>query len=117
MTDSISLVGRTNVGKSLLFNKLIQYKNSIVLNKHGVTRDINEGKVLYQDKYLNLIDTAGISSTDEHFSKLSYEKTMEAIARSSVVLFVTSIEDGITSSDKEICSLLRKLNKSIFSSN
>ena len=114
MTDSISLVGRTNVGKSLLFNKLIQYKNSIVLNKHGVTRDINEGKILYQDKYLNLIDTAGISSTDEHFSKLSYEKTIEAIGRSSVVLFVTSIEDGITSSDKEICSLLRKLNKSIF---
>tara|TARA_Y100000591_G_scaffold149320_1_gene128264 strand:- start:296 stop:1612 length:1317 start_codon:yes stop_codon:yes gene_type:complete len=114
MTDSISLVGRTNVGKSLLFNKLIQYKNSIVLNKHGVTRDINEGKILYQDKYLNLIDTAGISSTDEHFSNLSYEKTIEAIGRSSVVLFVTSIEDGVTSNDKEICSLLRKMNKSIF---
>tara|TARA_Y100001936_G_scaffold248119_1_gene295320 strand:- start:176 stop:1492 length:1317 start_codon:yes stop_codon:yes gene_type:complete len=114
MTDSISLVGRTNVGKSLLFNKLIQYKNSIVLNKHGVTRDINEGKILYQDKYLNLIDTAGITSTDEHFTKLSYEKTLGAIERSSIVLFVTSIEDGITSSDKEICSLLRKLNKSIF---
>ena len=114
MTESISLVGRTNVGKSLLFNKLIQYKNSIVLNKHGVTRDINEGKILYQDKYLNLIDTAGISSSDEHFSQLSYEKTIEAIKRSSIILFVTSIEDGITSSDKEICSLLRKLNKSIF---
>lgn len=114
MTDYISLVGRTNVGKSLLFNKLIQYKNSIVLNKHGVTRDVNEGKVLYQDKYLNLIDTAGISSSDEHFSLLSYEKTLEAIKRSSLVLFVTSIEDGITSSDREICSLLRKINKSIY---
>ena len=113
MTDSVSLVGRTNVGKSLLFNKLIQYKNSIVLNKHGVTRDVNEGKVLYEDQYLNLIDTAGISSSDEHFSKLSYEKTIQAIKRSSVILFVTSIEDGITSADKEICNLLRKLNKSI----
>ena len=113
MTDSVSLVGRTNVGKSLLFNKLIQYKNSIVLNKHGVTRDTNEGKILYQDQYLNIIDTAGISTSDEHFSKLSYEKTIEAIKRTSTILFVTSIEDGITSADKEICSLLRKMNKPI----
>ena len=59
MSDSICLVGRTNVGKSLLFNRLIQYKNSIVLNKHGVTRDINEGKVLFEDKYLYIYDTAG----------------------------------------------------------
>ena len=64
MTDSIALVGRTNVGKSLLFNKLVQYKNSIVLNKHGVTRDVNQGKLLYEDKYLHLYDTAGITSQD-----------------------------------------------------
>ena len=55
MSNSICLVGRTNVGKSLLFNKLVQYKNSIVLNKHGVTRDINEGKILFEDKYLNML--------------------------------------------------------------
>ena len=79
MSDSICLVGRTNVGKSLLFNKLVQYKNSIVLNKHGVTRDVNEGKVLFEDKYLNIFDTAGISSSDKHFSKLAYDKTIEAI--------------------------------------
>ena len=74
MTDSIALVGRTNVGKSLLFNKLVQYKNSIVLNKHGVTRDVNQGKLLYEDKYLNLYDTAGImkkSSTKEIINKYS----------------------------------------------
>ena len=113
MTDSIALVGRTNVGKSLLFNKLVQYKNSIVLNKHGVTRDVNQGKLLYEDKYLNLYDTAGITSQDEQFSNLAFEKTIQAIKKSSVVLFVTSIEEGITSSDKEICSILRKLNKEI----
>ena len=113
MSDSICLVGRTNVGKSLLFNKLIQYKNSIVLNKHGVTRDVNEGKILFEDKYLNIFDTAGISSLDEHFSKLAYDKTIEAINKSSVILFVTSIDDGITSGDLEICSILRKLNKRI----
>ena len=79
MTESIALVGRTNVGKSLLFNKLVQYKNSIVLNKHGVTRDVNQGKILYEDKYLDLYDTAGITSQDEHFSKLAYEKTLQAI--------------------------------------
>ena len=55
MSDSICLVGRTNVGKSLLFNKLVQYKNSIVLNKHGVTRDVNEGKILFEDKYLTFL--------------------------------------------------------------
>ena len=113
MSDSICLVGRTNVGKSLLFNKLVQYKNSIVLNKHGVTRDVNEGKVLFEDKYLNIFDTAGISSSDEHLSKLAYDKTIEAINKSSVILFVTSIDDGITSGDLEICSILRKFNKRI----
>ena len=76
MTNIISLVGRTNVGKSLLFNKLTQYKNSIVLNKHGVTRDVNQGKLLFKDKYLDIFDTAGISSSDECLSKLSYEKTI-----------------------------------------
>ena len=113
MSDSICLVGRTNVGKSLLFNKLVQYKNSIVLNKHGVTRDVNEGKVLFEDKYLNIFDTAGITSSDEHFSKLAYDKTIEAINKSSVILLVTSIDDGITSGDLEICSILRKFNKRI----
>ena len=113
MSDSICLVGRTNVGKSLLFNKLVQYKNSIVLNKHGVTRDVNEGKVLFEDKYLNIYDTAGISSSEEHFSKLAYDKTIEAINKSSVILLVTSIDDGITSGDLEICSILRKFNKRI----
>ena len=113
MSDSICLVGRTNVGKSLLFNKLVQYKNSIVLNKHGVTRDVNEGKILFEDKFLNLLDTAGISSSDEQFTKLAYDKTMDAINKSTVILFVTSVDEGITSVDLEICSILRKFNKRI----
>ena len=99
MSDFVSLVGRTNVGKSLLFNKLTQFKNSIVLNKHGVTRDVNQGKILYQDKYLNIFDTAGIDSNDAEFSQLSYEKTISAIDKSSVILFVTSVEDGLTESE------------------
>ena len=114
MTDSIALVGRTNVGKSLLFNKLVQHKNSIVLNKHGVTRDVNQGKLLFEDKYLNLYDTAGITSQDAEFSELAYKKTINAINKSSLVLFITSLEDGITTSDRDICDTLRKLNKKTF---
>ena len=60
-----------------------------------------------------MYDTAGITSQDEQFSNLAYEKTIQAIKKSSIVLFVTSIEEGITSSDKEICIILRKLNKEI----
>ena len=111
MTNIISLVGRTNVGKSLLFNKLTQYKNSIVLNKHGVTRDVNQGKLLFEDKYLDIFDTAGISSSDESLTKLSYEKTLSTIKKSDIVLFVVSLEDGITNSDKELMSMLRKHDK------
>ena len=111
MTNIISLVGRTNVGKSLLFNKLTQYKNSIVLNKHGVTRDVNQGKLLFEDKYLDIFDTAGISSSDESLTKLSYEKTLSIIKKSDIVLFVVSLEDGITNSDKELMSMLRKHDK------
>ena len=113
MSNTVALVGRTNVGKSLLFNKLIQYKNSIVLNKHGVTRDVNEGKVLYEDRYVNIYDTAGITSEDKEFSKLSYDKTINAIKKSSLILFITSLEDGLTSMDKEICQYIRKNNKSV----
>lgn len=113
MTETIALVGRTNVGKSLLFNKLTQFKNSIVLNKHGVTRDVNQGKLLFEDKYLNLYDTAGITSDDENFSNLAYEKTLQAVDKSSLIFFVTSLEDGVTTKDKEICTILRKLNKKI----
>ena len=111
MTNIISLVGRTNVGKSLLFNKLTQYKNSIVLNKHGVTRDVNQGKLLFEDKYLDIFDTAGISSSDESLTKLSYEKTLSIIKKSDIVLFIVSLEDGITNSDKELMSMLRKHDK------
>ncbi len=113
MTNSVALVGRTNVGKSLLFNKLVQYKNSIVLNKHAVTRDVNQGELLFEDKYLNLYDTAGITSEDQEFTKLAYDKTIQAIKKSQLILLVTSLEDGVTANDLEICKIIRKLNKKV----
>ena len=98
--------------KSLLFNKLIQYKNSIVLNKHGVTKDINQGKILYKDKYINIFDTAGITSSDEQFSKLAYEKTLYAInEHHRSICNVYGRWHLII--DQEICSILRKMNKNI----
>ena len=113
MSDFVSLVGRTNVGKSLLFNKLTQFKNSIVLNKHGVTRDINQGKIPFMkiNILIYLILQALIPTIK---SSLSYHmKTISAIDKSSMILLVTSIEDGLTASDHKICSFLRKLNKNI----
>ena len=79
----------------------------------GLLETLMKEKSYLKISISNIYDTAGISSSDEHFSKLAYDKTIEAINKSSVILFVTSIDEGITSGDLEICSILRKFNKRI----
>ena len=113
MEEMIAIVGRTNVGKSLLFNKLIENKKSLVIDFHGVTRDINAGYLNKNNNGILIHDTAGIQDKNDELQIESFSKTSESIKNSSAVLFMVSASDGIVSEDYDICKTLRKLNKKI----
>ena len=113
MKNSIAIVGRTNVGKSLLFNKLTKSRRSLVIDHHGVTRDINTGELFLGNRSINIEDTGGIPEGVDQFSDQILEKVSKSISNSDLVLFVVSAADGLTTQDQEICAMLRKINKKI----
>ncbi len=113
MKNSIAIVGRTNVGKSLLFNKLTKSRRSLVIDHHGVTRDINAGELFLGNRSINIEDTGGIPEGIDQFSDQILEKVSKSISNSNLVLFVVSAADGLTVQDQEICTMLRKTNKKI----
>ncbi|MEC7734582.1 MAG: ribosome biogenesis GTPase Der, partial [Pseudomonadota bacterium] len=114
MTKTIAIIGRPNVGKSTLFNRLIEKRIAIVADEPGVTRDfIIEG---YEDKGINfnLIDTAGIyESNKKKLSKVLKETSKSAIERSDILIFLLDVREGITSDDLYLSKLLRKSGKKI----
>ena len=114
MTKTIAIIGRPNVGKSTLFNRLIEKRIAIVADEPGVTRDfIIEG---YEDKGINfnLIDTAGIyESNKKKLSKVLKESSKSAIERSDILIFLLDVREGITSDDLYLSKLLRKSGKEI----
>ena len=115
MSDEVVIVGKTNVGKSLLFNKLIGQKKSLVINYHGVTRDVMSGVIQTDEGYfVRLHDTGGfqIDVDDEIYTKTK-SKIIDQISNSKLVLFVVSAKDEINSIELEILELIRKKNKKI----
>ena len=96
---TISLAGKTNAGKSSLFNKLIGYERSIVTEQEGTTRDTVEANLIIGGQDVSLIDTAGIRKTKNVIEKKGISRTYDAINRSDLVLFVDQ-EDPITESKK-----------------
>ena len=113
MNNSIAIVGRTNVGKSLLFNKLTKARKSLVIDHHGVTRDINAGQLFIDDRFALIEDTGGIPEKNDEFSEQILEKISKSLDKASLILFVVSAQDGLTVQDHEICKMLRKLNVKI----
>ena len=110
MKEIITIVGRTNVGKSLLFNKLTCAKKSLVINDDGITRDINTGYLNSNNKYYYIEDTGGIPSKDNEFSDEILSKAIESIEQSNLILFVVSASEGLTNHDIDISKMLRKRN-------
>ena len=96
---TISLAGKTNAGKSSLFNKLIGYERSIVTEQEGTTRDTVEASLIIGGQDVSLIDTAGIRKTKNVIEKKGISRTYDAINRSDLVLFVDQ-EDPIKESKK-----------------
>ena len=111
----IAFVGRPNVGKSTLFNKLIGKRISIVDDTPGVTRDRVYGECEWRNQKLSLIDTGGIEFGDSHDVILNeiYNQATMAMDLANIIVLVTNIKDGIVSSDIEIANILKKSGKPI----
>jgi len=108
---NVVIVGRTNVGKSTLFNKITQTQRSIVLDEEGVTRDCIVEKAEWNGVAFNLVDTGGISlvKKQDFISKQIYNKAEKVIQEAAAILLVCDIQVGITEEDKRIARKLLKL--------
>ena len=114
MSTTVALVGRTNVGKSSLFNKLAKSKSALVSEQEGLTRDIKSTSINLDGKSINLIDTGGFfTSKDDNFEEMILSKAFEAIEFAEVILFVVDKKFGVSPFDKEIASFIRKSNKEV----
>ena len=114
MKPIVAIVGKPNVGKSSFFNYVIGQRISIVEDMPGVTRDRIYGDTSWRDKEFTLIDTGGIEmETDDVIASNMREQANIAINLSDVILFMTSIKDGVTSIDSDIAVMLKKSKKPV----
>ncbi len=110
----VAIVGRPNVGKSTLFNRLIGTRNAIVEDTPGVTRDRIYGKVEWNGKSFSLIDTGGfIPGSEDTMEQAIREQAMIAIDEADAIVFVCDGRDGVTPFDIDIATLLRRSKKPI----
>ncbi len=114
MNNIVAIVGRPNVGKSTLFNRLIQRREAIVDSVSGVTRDRNYGKSEWNGKEFSVIDTGGyIRGSDDVFEAEIRKQVELAIDEADVIIFVVDVEEGITPMDDAVAKLLRKVKKPV----
>ena len=111
---NIALVGRPNVGKSSLLNKLLQEEKAIVTDIAGTTRDIVEGSITINGITFNFIDTAGIRKTTDIVEKLGVDKSKELINKSDYIICVLNGSEKLTKEDQEILAFLKNKNHLIF---
>lgn len=115
MANIIAIVGRPNVGKSTLFNRLTGTRKAIVDEIAGVTRDRHYGKVEWNGREFSIVDTGGyIMGSDDVFEEEIRKQVKIAIDEANVVLFVVDVVDGVTDLDKEVAKVLRKSKKKVF---
>ena len=115
MNNIVAIVGRPNVGKSTLFNRLIKQRQAIVDSVSGVTRDRHYGKSEWNGKEFSVIDTGGyIIGSDDIFEAEIRKQVQLAIDEANFILFVVDVTSGIAPTDHEVASLLRKVKKPVF---
>jgi len=111
----VAIVGRPNVGKSTLFNRLIQRREAIVDAVSGVTRDRHYGKSDWNGKEFSLIDTGGYVVGSDDIFEAEIDKQVElAIDEADAIIFMTDVVSGVTGMDEEVTKLLRKSAKPVF---
>ncbi len=112
MRPVLALVGRPNVGKSTLFNRLTKSRDAIVANFAGLTRDRHYGQGRVGKREFIVIDTGGFEpDASEGIYREMAKQTRQAVAEADVVLFVVDARAGLSAQDHEIAGYLRKLGK------
>ena len=114
MGNIVAIVGRPNVGKSTLFNRLTQSRQAIVDEASGVTRDRQYGKVFWNGKEFSIIDTGGYATnSDDIFEEEIQKQVLLAIDEAAVILFVVDAMTGITDYDETVADMLRRTKKPV----
>tara|TARA_B100001109_G_scaffold255896_1_gene262630 strand:- start:6561 stop:7871 length:1311 start_codon:yes stop_codon:yes gene_type:complete len=115
MSNIVAIVGRPNVGKSTLFNRLTESRKAIVDEASGVTRDRQYGQAFWAGKEFTVIDTGGyVRGSDDEFEGEIRKQVEIALEEASVIVFVVDVTVGITDLDQAVVNILRKTNKKIF---
>lgn len=109
----VAIVGRPNVGKSTVFNRIAGERISIVEDTPGVTRDRIYAKSEWLGQPFNLIDTGGIDMGDEPFLAQIIEQAQIAIDEADVIVFVTSVKEGVTDADEKVAKILYRTDKPV----
>lgn len=105
-----SIIGKPNVGKSSLLNKLLEEEKAIVTDIEGTTRDTVEGTLIINGIIFNIIDTAGIRQTEDVVEKLGVQKSLELIDKSELILMVLNNNEELTHEEQEILNNLKEKN-------
>ena len=114
MGNLVAIVGRPNVGKSTLFNRLTQTRQAIVNDQAGTTRDRQYGKVEWLTKELSLVDTGGwVVNSEDVFEEEINKQVKIAIEEADVILFVVDVINGLTDLDQEVANILRRCRKPV----
>ena len=115
MSNIVAIVGRPNVGKSTLFNRLVKRRDAIVDSVSGVTRDRHYGKSDWNGKEFSVIDTGGYAiGSGDVFEEEIRKQVQLAIDEADHIIFVVDVEEGITPMDVAVANMLRKIKKPIF---
>jgi len=115
VSSIVAIVGRPNVGKSTLFNRLTESRQAIVDEESGVTRDRHYGHVEWNGKKFSVIDTGGyVRGSDDIFEGEIRKQVELAIEESDIILFVVDVEMGVTDLDDAVVTMLRKSGKKVF---
>src|SRR5688572_9310185 len=114
MLPTLAIVGRPNVGKSTLFNRLTRTRDALVADVPGLTRDRQFGRGRLGDRPFLVIDTGGFEPVAKTgIRKEMARQTSEAIAEADVVLFIVDAREGLTQQDRDIATLLRKSGRPV----
>ena len=114
MSDIVAIVGRPNVGKSTLFNRLIEERKAIVDETSGVTRDRQYGHSDWNGKKFSVIDTGGyVMGGDDEFEVEIRKQVQLAIEEADVILFLVDAKEGLTPMDEDVAKMLRRCNKKV----
>ncbi len=114
MANIVAIVGRPNVGKSTLFNRLIERRDAIMDDESGVTRDRHYGFAEWIGKGFTVIDTGGyVHGSEDVFEEAIRNQVMKALKEATVILFMTDCIDGLTDLDKDFANVVRTVNKPV----